>query len=180
MNRTRNNGVGGGLEFSVGRMKQPSHMPAPIVYQPVAPSLEARRKEFDEMFSEAVASLRPFALTESEARVVDDAARLKSLSPRGLKVLVQIAARSDRPFILEETIRTAVVSAIASPAPCVDEANERETESNHPLNVAQLLWERERTPVRAVGVVEAARQQIHATRVLADVFALRAFGRVLA
>jgi hypothetical protein len=165
---------------SVG-IRQQSSMSTALRYQSNTPSLAERRKEFDELFSEAVRSLRPFALTERERQTVDDAARLRSLSPAGLKTLVAIAARSDRPFILEECIRSAVVAAtVAAPAPCLDEANEAETESNHPLNVSQLLWERERTPVRAVGVVEAARQQLHATRILIDVFSLRAFGRKVA
>lgn len=138
------------------------------VYQRDA-DLVARRVELKALFGEAARSLRPYARTAQERRVVDDAARGHRLSFAGLETLVRLSARAEQWNCLELAIRNAVLSEMAHPTVvCAKEANERETAANGPLNHAQLLAEREDSAVRWVQVSELAAVQANASQVLRD------------
>lgn len=162
--------VGGGAR---GISTRTSHLHMQPVYHANTPAVESpagRRREFEHFLVAMVEYLHAFAQDKEERTVCKEVKRLRSLSVHGLKVLVRLAARSDKPFILEETMRAAVLAEMVNPTlPCVFEASESEQASNEPLNLAQLLAHKEKTPIRWTQVAETGMPQYHATRVLIDV-----------
>lgn len=104
-------------------------------------------------------------------RLRKDAGERYGCTEDALVMVFEIARQSNEPcHALSSVFHELEVEMAAATPLCPTEASDAEDEANHPLNVAQKLWERERTPVRAVGVVEAAMQQLHKTQAI-----LRAF-----
>lgn len=143
----------------------------------------ARRKaDVEEILRQAVGRFArelqvrvpPAKRSEAQGQLLRDCLRKdnrRSATPDTLAALFTIAAQCDEPIhaLSAAFFEIEVLMCNAVPV-CATEASDAEDESNHPLNVAQKLYERERSEVRAVGVVEAAHQQ------LAKTFAvLRAF-----
>lgn len=148
--------------------RQRSQVEAPIVYQNRTDPL-ARRVEFRAMLAALGRHLYPYAVGATEKRVLDDLIRGRRLSIDGLEILCGIASRAGNPMCLEQAIGGAVLTRALHPVPtCVFEESEAEERSNAPLNEAQLLLAREKTPVRAIQVFELANVQAHQTRRLAD------------
>ena len=128
-----------------------------------------RRAEFRELLAGLARYLYDFAVTKTEKSVCKELMRGRALSIDGLETLVDLAGRADNPMVLEETLRSAVLRRLAAPKViCAFEASELEQEANHPLNIAQLLAAREKSPIRWTQVLETARQQLFATRRLID------------
>lgn len=117
----------------------------------------------------------------AESQFLRDCAReegRRDLSDVTLARLLVIQGRADSvPHTLSEELR-AIEARLSSEPPCATEASDAEDESNYPLNMAQKLAERERTPTRWMQVVELARRQLCATRRLIDAASVRAFGKI--
>lgn len=131
--------------------------------------LHTRRLEFKTLVCETARGLRSWCRTERERQRCDSVIRGASLSYEGLELLCTLAARSEQPWRLAQTIDGAVLQRAVAPAPiCAIEASELEEASNGPLNEAQLLFAKEKTPVRAKQVIEAAMPQEQRTRKLIE------------
>lgn len=152
----------GGGRQSEG-MKRISAYPAPAVYHGDLGSLVRTA------FQPVGRYLHDFAITKAEKSVCQEAMRGRSLSFDGLETLCRIAARSDRPFIVEEAVRAVVIVLHTNPPViCPLEASKQEQESNGLLDLDQLDAHREKTPVRWGRVADTGKMQMHRTRVLVD------------
>lgn len=128
-----------------------------------------RRTEFLALLAEMARYLRKFAISQKEYDVCTDVVKGKRLSIAGLDLLVGIAARADKPMVIEDTIRRAIIDRLAAPQPpCPFDASESEQQVNEPLNLAQLVAHREKSPTRWIQVAELASEQERASRVLKE------------
>lgn len=119
------------------------------VYQSHLESLASRRDEFRRLLAEIAHYLAAFAVTKQEKSVCWEVQRGKSLSIAGLEILCELAARSDRPFVLENGIQRAVLQRIAAPsALCITDTFIRETRVQGETDAVRTLFHVERTPTR--------------------------------
>lgn len=122
----------------------------------------ARKDEFRALLKEIALYLYRFASTKAEKSICQELARGRSLSIDGLDVLCDLAAKSDRPFVLENGIQRTVVQRVAalpSPPLCAFEASRLEQQANETLNLAQLVAAEEDNPAHWGLVAELAAQQ---------------------
>lgn len=145
-----------------------------IVYQAPGAQYPADRfgvgrgSEFLALLAEMARYLRGFATSQKEYDVCTDVMKGKRLSIAGLERLVDIAARAERPFVLEDTLHRAVLDRMTAPRTCPFEASQYEQQSNGPADEAQLLFAREKTPVRAIQTAEVLQTQAYATKQAID------------
>lgn len=168
MNSTRKTAEDGGLR-GIPRMKPTYPM---TVHQQDAGFL-ARRQEFTALVAEIARKLAPFAITKEEKQAVWDAQRPASprLSIRSLEILCELAARSDRPFTLEQAIQQAVVQRMTAPAPlCVVDTGMTETRAQSRGDIDRWQFHVERTPVRRDQALDAL--GLHKAAIATDMIAL--------
>lgn len=130
--------------------RQHSHQPSMSVHQQDA-SILARRQEFAALVAEIARKLAPFAATKEEKQAVWDAQRPAAprLSIRSLEIFCELAARSDRPFTLEQTIQQAVIQRMAAPVPlCIVDTGMQETRAQSRGDIDRWQFHVERTPTR--------------------------------
>jgi hypothetical protein len=134
-----------------GRMTRISHYPSMNVHQHDGESLAGRADEFRKLIAAIARKLEPFAVTKEEKQAVWDAYRPTAprLSMRQLELFCDLAARSDRPFVLEQGIQQAVIQRIAAPRPlCVNTTGVDETAAQGRGDVDRWQFHIERTPTR--------------------------------
>lgn len=114
--------------------------------------------------------------TAEESQFLSDCvAGKRNVTPRVMARLVDLQTRGDAHihYLLSTTIET-IEARAAGKIICAFEASEFEQETNGPLNMAQLLAAREKTPVRWGQVRDTAKHQLVATKnlmVAADLLA---------
>lgn len=92
----------------------------------------------------------------------------RKASSETLSQLLDIQSRAEAPHYLSEQFRMIEAQLLPSKPVCIHEVSEAEQESNAALDMAQLLFAKERSPVRAVQVAETGTQQLYRTRALVD------------
>lgn len=165
---------GGALAF----IPQQSQSPAMSSNQNNTPSLAVRRAEFEAMLQAAVevtagqikTDLPPSLRSADESQFIFDCARgRRAASRETLAMLLALQARGESRtrHLLSDSIR--LVEAKTAPSPiCVFEASEREEATNGPLNIAQQVAAKEKSPTRWAQVRDFALVQVHATLQLVD------------
>lgn len=188
MNRYSTTGdVAGGLR--VEGTRRISYGAGTMHNHDVTDELAARSDDLRSLLRQAVRhtaralldTVPPAERNAAESQFLRDCAReegRRDLSDVTLARLLVIQGRADSvSHALSEELR-AIEARMAASVSCATEASDAEDESNYPLNMAQKLAERERTPTRWAQVVELARRQLNATRRLIDAASVRAFGKI--
>lgn len=160
-------GDGGGRAESMSTTLPMRH---PILYRSTKESPASRKQEFHELVREMARKLAPFAITAREKDAIWDAQReVPRLSIAGLELLCELAARSDRPFVLEEAIRGAVIQRIAAfPTTSVRDLHIDETEAQGKSDVWQARFATETTPPVRDAVLDTAVPHLHRLRAYVD------------
>lgn len=160
-NRTTDDGVGG-LRGRGITPTQPSMFHAR--YPDVTDNQVTRRAEFKDLFAALVRSVADGAISKEEKSVCAEAIKGRSLSVKGLEILLTIAARSQRPFAVEEFCRQQVLQRASAAPSRPFSAFEDETRAQASADVSQWQFVRERLPVRRDQALDHMTQHSHQLR----------------
>jgi hypothetical protein len=153
-------------------MTRINHQTTMFVYQQDGDSLEGRRTEFKKMLAAIATSLREWAISKQEKSVCDEVIRGRALSIDGLETLCTIAARSEKPFVLENAIQGAVLRRMEGIPPlCVTDTLLTETRAQSDGDENRILFHVERTPVRRDQALDA--MGLHRLAIERDMAALQ-------
>lgn len=159
--------IGGGRAMSEG-IGQTSQQRLPIVYQQNGDSLESRRQEFRKLLANAARYLYDYAATKAERSVCQEVIRGRALSIDGLEILVELAARAERPFTLEDVMRHAVLQRMAASPAEISTLHHVETIDQGLADPWQVRFDRETTPVIRDATVEHCLPHLHSLRAYID------------
>jgi hypothetical protein len=110
---------------------------------------QVRRAEFRRLFALAIRKIADHAVTKQERSVCAEAIKGRSLSIDGLDILLDIAARAEKPFALEQFIGGQVIQRMAGvPSLCVTTTFLNETRAQARGDIDRSHFHVERTPVR--------------------------------
>lgn len=151
----------------------------PLAYQPTSPATPmlvhqlsddplVRQRDLKSLMGEIAQNLRKHARTSRERSICDDVRRGLRLSLDGLEILCELAARSEKPFILEEAIRGEVLRALAQPSRCPIDTFIDETRAQAQADVAQAGFLVERTSSRRDAALDGLGQHFSKIRVALD------------
>lgn len=157
----------------VRRAAQPQRSQLGLAMQyPVAgDSRVARRVEFQRLMQGIALRLAPYAVTAAQQQTLADVKKGR-YQFAALSTLLDVAAQSHEPFMLEDAVRGEVQRRMLTPKPLgVHDAQIAEAKEQGEADVAVATWQRDRTPQAAQRAEAELRDHARAATVAADTLA---------